>query len=104
MIVQEFYTAISDRALRLGPIGAEFTTTELLEHIESFLCVRAHNILFFTRSDEEAVDLSMQDWIRKLHWVTQGFFETPLDFESDMVGQFISLRKFSIFILRFWNF
>lgn len=38
------------------------------------------------RSDEEAVDLSMQDWIRKLHWVTQGFLETALDFESETVS------------------
>lgn len=49
LIVQDFYTAISERALRLGPIGSEFTSNELLEHIESFLCIRAHGILFFTR-------------------------------------------------------
>lgn len=87
MMVQEFYTEISNKATELRPTGSEFTSTEMLEHIESYLCVRAHGILFFTRSDEEAVDLSMQDWIRKLHWVTNGFLETALDFESDTVDR-----------------
>lgn len=49
MIVQNFYTAFSDRALKIGPTGSEFALNELLDHIEDFICVRAHGIFFCTR-------------------------------------------------------
>ena len=47
--VQEFYTAISDRAVKFGPIGPEFASLTFLEQIESFVSVRAHEMLFCTR-------------------------------------------------------
>ncbi|KAI6177659.1 hypothetical protein M3Y97_00932100 [Aphelenchoides bicaudatus] len=90
MIVQHFYTEISDRALKFGPIGSDFVLNELLEHIEDFICVRAHGILFCTRSDEEILDISLQDRIRTLHWITQGFLETVLDFDSGTVDDLLN--------------
>lgn len=49
MVVQEFYTELSARALKLGPAGNEFSVNEFLGRVEDFVCVRAHGILFLTR-------------------------------------------------------
>lgn len=46
------------------------------------------------RSDEEEQNSSLQDRVKSLHWVTQGFFETTLDFTSAVVSP--SFRFFSI--------
>lgn len=56
IIIQDFYTAISDRSIKLGPIGAEFTSSEFLEHIENFVCVRAYGLLFQTRYREKFIN------------------------------------------------
>lgn len=47
-------------------------------------------IIFF-RSDEEALDLSLQQHIRRLHWViSHNFLETALDFESKKVDDLLN--------------
>lgn len=42
----------------------------------------------FNFSEEEDLDLSLQQRIRSLYWTTQGFLETALDFESETVIHF----------------
>ncbi|KAI6188462.1 hypothetical protein M3Y98_00357500 [Aphelenchoides besseyi] len=85
MIVQDFYSALPERLAKYTAKLPSFSSTTLLEHVESFVCVRAYGVLFCTRSDEEVMDLSLQERIRSLYWVTQGFLDTVLDFESEKV-------------------
>ena len=48
-MVQDFYVDISDFAQKMGPITNDFNSTEFLEHVEDFVCVQAHGVLFCTR-------------------------------------------------------
>lgn len=54
-----------------------------------FFCkVRFNQINFIYSADEEVADLSLQDRIRSLNWVTSGFLETNLDFSQQSVWVF----------------
>jgi hypothetical protein len=48
-MVQDFYTQMSDKAFKYGPTSTEFSGFGFLEHIESFISVRAYGVLFCTR-------------------------------------------------------
>ncbi|KAI6240097.1 hypothetical protein M3Y99_00494900 [Aphelenchoides fujianensis] len=69
MIVQDFYTALPERLAKSTSKLPTYSSTALLEHVENFVCIRAYGVLFCTRSDEEVMDLSLQERIRSLHWV-----------------------------------
>ena len=44
---------------------------------------------YLCRADEEAADLSMQDRIRSLNWVTAGYLETAFDFSILAVHKYV---------------
>jgi len=83
-MVHDFYADIGNLAMEYGATDSEVSLDEFLENVESFVCVNAYEILFCP-SDEEDLDLSLQQRIRSLYWTTQGFLETALNFESESV-------------------
>uniref|UniRef100_A0A183BNM4 VPS9 domain-containing protein n=1 Tax=Globodera pallida TaxID=36090 RepID=A0A183BNM4_GLOPA len=92
LLVQAFYQSIKERALKivaqLSPnTAASFSLSDFMTGIENYVCTRAYPVLFGSRSEEEAEDLSLQTRIRSLHWVTNGFLETALDESSGQVFQ-----------------
>ncbi|KAK0426169.1 hypothetical protein QR680_009568 [Steinernema hermaphroditum] len=85
--VQQFYQGVSDKMMRHPMISyAKVSVEHIMEEIETLICSRAYEVLFCARSDEEVADLSLQDRIRSLHWVTGGFLETTLDFSQSKVS------------------
>lgn len=87
-LVQQFYQGLSDRMRRSPAVndpGVRVTVEEIMAEVEELICVRAYGTLFCARPDEEVADLSLQDRIRSLHWVTSGFLETTLDFSQQTV-------------------
>lgn len=87
-MVQHFYQTLSDKIRHnaaLNDANVYVTLEEIMAEIEEYICVRAYNTLFCASTDEETADLSLQDRIRSLHWVTAGFLETTLDFSQQMV-------------------
>ncbi|KAI3410054.1 VPS9 [Globodera pallida] len=95
LLVQAFYQSIKERALKivaqLSPnTAASFSLSDFMTGIENFVCTRAYPVLFGSRSEEEAEDLSLQTRIRSLHWVTNGFLETALDESSGQVQEFLN--------------
>uniref|UniRef100_A0A7E4VN54 Rab5 GDP/GTP exchange factor n=1 Tax=Panagrellus redivivus TaxID=6233 RepID=A0A7E4VN54_PANRE len=79
-MIQNFYQAMKDRVLRMKPIKHHFDVSVFMSELEEYVCTQAYDVIFSDRSDEEIADISMQDRIRSLHWVTSGFLETALDF------------------------
>ncbi|PAV65380.1 hypothetical protein WR25_19305 isoform D [Diploscapter pachys] len=84
-LVQNFYQGVSEKlnhnpAFTSGKLKVR--TQDVMEEIEKFLCVSCYSRLFCASSDEEVADVSLQDRIRSLHWVTAGFLETKLDFTN----------------------
>uniref|UniRef100_A0A1I7S071 Rab5 GDP/GTP exchange factor n=1 Tax=Bursaphelenchus xylophilus TaxID=6326 RepID=A0A1I7S071_BURXY len=86
LLVVNFYKQLADKANRYRATNPEFTSTALLEQVETYISVKAHKFLFCTKTDEEVADLSLQERIRSLHWVPQ-IFETSLDFDSPTVEE-----------------
>ncbi|VDM47427.1 unnamed protein product, partial [Toxocara canis] len=87
-MVQHFYQFQSDRMRHsslINDANVRVTVEEVMAEIEQYLCVRAYSTLFCARADEEVADLSLQDRIRSLNWVTAGFLETTLDFTRQTV-------------------
>lgn len=63
----------------------EISISQILEEVEAYICTRCYHVLFCPITDEEVEDLSLQDRIRSLHWVTYGFLQTGLDFSNHIV-------------------
>ncbi|KAL1243440.1 Rab5 GDP/GTP exchange factor [Trichinella spiralis] len=82
--VQDFYHTMS---IRLQCIFKESPATaeEVLARIETYICVRCYGVLFCPDTDEEVADLSLQDRIRSLHWVTCGAIDHGFDFTNKNV-------------------
>ncbi|KRZ77773.1 Rab5 GDP/GTP exchange factor [Trichinella papuae] len=82
--VQDFYHTMS---IRLQCIFKESPATaeEVLAKIETYICVRCYGVLFCPDTDEEVADLSLQDRIRSLHWVTCGAIDHGFDFTNKSV-------------------
>ncbi|EJW86369.1 hypothetical protein WUBG_02720 [Wuchereria bancrofti] len=83
-MVQHFYQVLADK-MRHSPIISgsliNVSVEEVMAEVEQYICVRAYSTL----ADEETADLSLQDRIRSLNWVTAGFLETTLDFSQESV-------------------
>ncbi|KAI6177658.1 Rab5 GDP/GTP exchange factor [Aphelenchoides bicaudatus] len=90
MMVQNFYIDMSELAQKLKSTSKNFDMYEFLELLEDFVCLQAHGVLFFTRTEEEILDISLQNRIRTLHWVADGFLETPLNLDCKTVDELIS--------------
>ncbi|KAM3723255.1 Rab5 GDP/GTP exchange factor [Dirofilaria immitis] len=87
-MVQHFYQVLADK-IRHSPIMNDsvvnVSVEEIMAEVEQYICVRTYGTLFCARADEEIADLSLQDRIRSLNWVTSGFLETTLDFSQESV-------------------
>jgi hypothetical protein len=88
-LVQNFYHSLAEKLSRLKTQPDDFVAADCMAEIERFICTRAYNAVFCTRTDEETADLTLQERIRSLHWVTFGFLETALDFSSCAVQELI---------------
>lgn len=56
-----------------------------MNEVEQYLCSRCYSILFCPSTDEEVGDLSLQDRIRSLNWVTYGFLDPGFALENPVV-------------------
>ncbi|GMT18204.1 hypothetical protein PFISCL1PPCAC_9501 [Pristionchus fissidentatus] len=56
---------------------------DVMEAVERYICTACYQRLFWADSDEEVADLSLQERIRSLNWVTFGFLETKLDLNKE---------------------
>uniref|UniRef100_A0A183S928 VPS9 domain-containing protein n=1 Tax=Schistocephalus solidus TaxID=70667 RepID=A0A183S928_SCHSO len=82
MAVQKFYTSISNRIYKHQFYNDASTEQkeELINAIERFLTVWIHPFAFAPRTtDDEEIDLKLQDKIRSLHWVGHASLEAPID-------------------------
>ncbi|OZC09510.1 a20-like zinc finger [Onchocerca flexuosa] len=108
-MVQHFYQVLADKMRHssiMNDSAVNVSVEEVMAEVEQYICVRAYSTLFcarhafllfsgtlefvsffecFSRADEEIADLSLQDRIRSLNWVTAGFLETTLDFSQESV-------------------
>ncbi|CAJ0943051.1 unnamed protein product, partial [Mesorhabditis belari] len=86
-LVQNFYQHLNDR-LNHNKFFQNQESVEVqsvMEEVERYLSVVTYNRLFCPTADEEVGDLSLQERIRSLNWVTAGFLETKLDFKRAAV-------------------
>ncbi|KAK6014884.1 vacuolar sorting protein 9 domain protein [Ostertagia ostertagi] len=67
------------------PDKCKVKVDDVIAEVEKYICICCYNNLFCASSDEEVADLSLQDRIRSLNWVTAGFLETKLDFSRQAV-------------------
>ncbi|KAL7063602.1 hypothetical protein AAHC03_01808 [Spirometra sp. Aus1] len=82
MAVQKFYTSISNRIYKHQFYSDASTEQkeELINAIERFLTIWIHPWAFAPRTtDDEEIDLKLQDKIRSLHWVGHLSLEAPID-------------------------
>uniref|UniRef100_A0A8R1U0K6 Rab5 GDP/GTP exchange factor n=1 Tax=Onchocerca volvulus TaxID=6282 RepID=A0A8R1U0K6_ONCVO len=87
-MVQHFYQVLADKMRHssvMNDSAVSVSVEEVMAEVEQYICVRAYSTLFCARADEEIADLSLQDRIRSLNWVTAGFLETTLDFSQESV-------------------
>ncbi|KAJ1347720.1 VPS9, variant 2 [Parelaphostrongylus tenuis] len=87
-LVQSFYQYLLDK-LNQNPYfmqeKCKVRVVDVLEEVEKYICTCCYNNLFCASSDEEVADLSLQERIRSLNWVTAGFLQTKLDFARQSV-------------------
>lgn len=84
----QFFT-INNSAIKIDIIyyvlESNLRSQDVIEEVEKYICVCCYDQLFCASSDEEVADLSLQDRIRSLHWVTAGFLETKINFTNPKV-------------------
>ncbi|VDK81419.1 unnamed protein product, partial [Cylicostephanus goldi] len=87
-LVQGFYQYLIDK-LNQNPFfnqeKCNVKVEDVLAEVEKYICTCCYNNLFCASSDEEVADLSLQDRIRSLNWVTAGFLETKINFARPAV-------------------
>ncbi|CAJ0599952.1 unnamed protein product [Cylicocyclus nassatus] len=87
-LVQGFYQYLIDK-LNQNPFfnheKCNVKVEDVLAEVEKYICTCCYNHLFCASSDEEVADLSLQDRIRSLNWVTAGFLETKINFARPAV-------------------
>uniref|UniRef100_A0AC35UEK4 VPS9 domain-containing protein n=1 Tax=Rhabditophanes sp. KR3021 TaxID=114890 RepID=A0AC35UEK4_9BILA len=91
-IVQNFYETLWNKLLNAAAL---YRTThhidvfECVTTIEKVICIRCYDLFFGNNSEEEIEDISLQDRIRSLNWVNNGFLETCLNFSAPKVRDLI---------------
>lgn len=89
-MVQDLYQYLGEKLQKSTAMrDAKHTPEEILDEMENYICLRAYHWLFCRETDEEVGDISLQDRIRSLHWVTCGFLEIHLDFTSLVVRDYV---------------
>ncbi|VDM56700.1 unnamed protein product [Angiostrongylus costaricensis] len=87
-LLQTFYQYLLDK-LNQNPYFVQekckVKVEDVVEEVEKYICICCYTNLFCASSDEEVADLSLQERIRSLNWVTAGFLETKLDFTRQTV-------------------
>lgn len=58
---------------------------DVMDQVEKYISTCCYSTFFCSSHDEEVADMSLQDRIRSLHWVTAGFLETKLVFKKQTV-------------------
>ncbi|CAP35824.2 Protein CBR-RABX-5 [Caenorhabditis briggsae] len=58
---------------------------DVMDQVEKYISTCCYAMFFCASHDEEVADMSLQDRIRSLHWVTAGFLETKLVFKKQNV-------------------
>ncbi|WKX99624.1 hypothetical protein Q1695_014479 [Nippostrongylus brasiliensis] len=87
-LVQNFYQYLIDKLNQSAFFSQEkckVKVEDVIAEVEKYICICCYNNLFCASSDEEVADLSLQDRIRSLNWVTAGFLETKLNFNRQTV-------------------
>ncbi|KAE9552461.1 hypothetical protein FO519_004313 [Halicephalobus sp. NKZ332] len=88
-IIQHDYQVLKEKVSKFRPIKDDFNINTFMSEFEEYVCTNAYDVIFSDRADEEAADLSMQDRIRSLNWVTSGFLETAFDFSILAVHKYV---------------
>ncbi|KAK5974463.1 Rab5 GDP/GTP exchange factor, partial [Trichostrongylus colubriformis] len=91
-LVQSFYQYLIDKLGQSSYFNQDKCTVkveDVIAEVEKYICICCYNNLFCASSDEEVADLSLQDRIRSLNWVTAGFLETKLNFNRQAVSYLI---------------
>ncbi|KAF8564004.1 hypothetical protein P879_08833 [Paragonimus westermani] len=82
VVIQKFYQKVSERIAK-SPLYSGLGTTmieKLMDAIEKFLTTWIHDWLFASPiTDDETVDLKLQEKIRSLHWITPSLLDSPID-------------------------
>uniref|UniRef100_A0A8R1EUN1 VPS9 domain-containing protein n=2 Tax=Caenorhabditis japonica TaxID=281687 RepID=A0A8R1EUN1_CAEJA len=87
-LVMSYYQYLSER---IG--GHAFFNTpdckvkveDVMDQVEKYISTCCYSTFFCASHEEEVADVSLQDRIRSLHWVTAGFLETKLVFKKQAV-------------------
>lgn len=58
---------------------------DVMDQVEKYISTFCYSIFFCANHEEEVADMSLQDRIRSLHWVTAGFLETKMVFKKQTV-------------------
>ncbi|EFO86547.1 CRE-RABX-5 protein [Caenorhabditis remanei] len=58
---------------------------DVMDQVEKYISTCCYTTFFCASHEEEVADVSLQDRIRSLHWVTAGFLETKLVFKKQTV-------------------
>ncbi|KAF6775893.1 hypothetical protein AHF37_04499 [Paragonimus kellicotti] len=82
VVIQKFYQKVSERVAKsplYSGLGTAMTE-KLMDAIEKFLTTWIHDWLFASPiTDDETVDLKLQEKIRSLHWITPSLLDSPID-------------------------
>uniref|UniRef100_A0A915I131 Uncharacterized protein n=1 Tax=Romanomermis culicivorax TaxID=13658 RepID=A0A915I131_ROMCU len=60
---------------------------EILDRVELYTCSICYNSLFWNNINEEVADISLQERIRSLHWVTYGFLDIGIKLEDRSIRE-----------------
>ncbi|CAL2036463.1 CBN-RABX-5 protein [Caenorhabditis brenneri] len=60
---------------------------DVMDQVEKYISTCCYSTFFCANHEEEVADMSLQDRIRSLHWVTAGFLETKLVFKKQAVRE-----------------
>ncbi|GMS87810.1 hypothetical protein PENTCL1PPCAC_9985, partial [Pristionchus entomophagus] len=84
--VQGYYSQL-DTYLNSQPVFIQnklsIRAGDVMEAVERYICTACYQRLFWADSEEEVADLSLQERIRSLQWVTFGFLDTRLDLSKE---------------------
>ncbi|CAI2348306.1 unnamed protein product [Caenorhabditis sp. 36 PRJEB53466] len=87
-LVMSYYQYLGDRigahAIFNSP-DCKVKVEDVMDRVEKYISTCCYSVFFCASHEEEVADVSLQDRIRSLHWVTAGFLETKLVFKKQAV-------------------